>query len=89
MKGNKTMKQLFDTPQLKEGTYRAFIWEPGHAVAILNDGVSLEDACVVSSEDFYLNIYNELFDYQLLIDRKGGSKAIERMVKYGCEEVLV
>lgn len=83
------MKQLFDTPQLKEGTYRAFIWEPGHVAAILNDGVSLEDACVVSPEDFYFNIYDKLFDYQLLIDRKGGSKAIARMLRYECEEVLV
>lgn len=83
------MKQLFDTPQLKEGTYRAFIWEPGHVVAILNDGVSLKDACVVSTKDFYLNIYNKLFDYQLLIDRDGGSSAIDRMLRYECEEVLV
>lgn len=83
------MKRLFDTPQLKEGTYRAFIWEPGHVVVILKDGVSLEEACVVSPEDFYLNIYEKLFDYQLLIDRKGGSKAIERMLQYKNEEVLV
>lgn len=83
------MKQLFDTPQLKEGTYRAFIWEPGHVAAILLDGVSLEEACVVSPKDFYLNIYEKLFDYQLLIDETGGSKAIERMLRYECEEVLV
>ena len=83
------MKKLFDTPQLKEGTYRAFIWEPGHVAAILNDGVSLEEACVVSPEDFYLNIYEKLFDYHLLIDQKGGSKAIERMLRYENEEVIV
>lgn len=83
------MKKLFDTPQLKEGTYRAFIWEPGHVAAILHDGVSLEEACVVSPEDFYLNIYEKLFDYQLLIDETGGSKAIERMLRYENEEVIV
>ena len=83
------MKHLFDTPQLKKGTYRAFIWEPGHVAAILNDGVSLEDACIVSPDDFYLSIYDKLFDYQLLIDERGGSKAIRRMLVADCEEVLV
>lgn len=56
------MKQLFDTPQLKEGTYRAFIWEPGHVIIIfLVD--NCKDAFITSRREFNELEMNELTDY--------------------------
>ena len=79
------MKQLFDTPQLKEGTYRAFIWEPGHVVIIfLID--NYEDAFVTSKREFNELEMNELTDY---FNTWGKEKNVKRMLDGGFEEVIV
>lgn len=82
------MKQLFDTPQLKKGTYRAFIWEPGLVmVVVLTDDI--DSIYKESSKSFAKKVYNELFDYDLSYDTLGGMSSINRMLAEGCEEVIV
>ena len=82
------MKQIFDTPQLKEGTYRAFIWEPGTVmVVILSD--SIDDIYKDSAESFAAKVYNKLFGYDLSLDTMGGIKTVNRLIADGCEEVIV
>lgn len=82
------MKQIFDKPQLKEGTYRAFIFEPGHIVIVfLVD--DMEDAFITSSEDFSLKVINEVFDYSISYDALFGSSSVDKLVADGCEEVII
>lgn len=82
------MKQLFDTPQLKEGTYRAFIYEPGLVmVIVLADDI--DSIYKDSSKSFAKKAYNELFDYDLSYDILGGMSSVNRMLAEGCEEVIV
>ena len=88
MKGSKTMKQLFDKPQLKKGTYRAFIWEPSSVmIIVLTD--DRESIYIESAESFAIKAYNELFDYNLSFDTQGGISSVNRMIADGCEEVIV
>lgn len=65
------MKHLFDTPQLKEGTYRAFIWEPGLVIVIVLPE-DIESIYRESSKSFAIKAYNELFDYDLSYVTIGG-----------------
>lgn len=82
------MKQLFDTPQLKEGTYRAFIWEPGHVIIIfLVD--DYEDAFITSRREFNELEIEELTDYFTSFDTLGKEKNVKRMLNGGFEEVIV
>lgn len=82
------MKQLFDTPQLKEGTYRAFIWEPGHVIIIfLVD--NYEDAFITSEQEFTELEMDELKDYFTSYDTWGKEKNVKRMLDGGFEEVIV
>lgn len=82
------MKHLFDTPQLKEGTYRAFIWEPGHVIIIfLID--NYEDAFKTSKREFNELEMNELTDYFTSFDTWGKEKNVKRMLDGGFEEVIV
>ena len=82
------MKQLFDTPQLKEGTYRAFIWEPGLVIVV--PLVEDENSIYVESyEEFTKMLIDEEYDFNIGFDHGGGMKAVERMLRYGCEEVIV
>lgn len=82
------MKQLFDTPQLKEGTYRAFIWEPGHVIIIfLVD--NCKDAFITSRREFNELEMNELTDYYTSYDTRGKEKNVKRMLDGGFEEVIV
>lgn len=82
------MKQLFDTPQLKEGTYRAFIWEPGNVmiVVLAEDSESIYKE---SAEAFSTKVYNELFDYDITYNEVGGIETVNRLIADGCEEVMV
>ena len=88
MKGGKAMKQLFNTPQLKEGTYRAFIWEPGNVMVVVL-AEDRESIYVESAESFAIKAYNELFDYDLAFDTLGGISTVNRLIADGCEEVIV
>ena len=82
------MKQLFDTPQLKEGTYRAFIWKPGHVIIIfLVD--DYEDAFITSRREFNKLEVDELTDYYTSFDTWGKEKNVKRMLDGGFEEVIV
>ena len=82
------MKHLFDTPQLKEGTYRAFIWEPGLVIVIvLNEDI--DSIYKESAQSFAIKAYNELFDYDLSYDTIGGMRSVNRMLDEDCEEVIV
>lgn len=82
------MKRIFDKPQLKEGTYRAFIFEPGHIVIVflVED---MEEAFVTSSKDFSLKVINEIFDYNISYDALFGVSSISKLVAEGCEEVII
>ena len=82
------MKQLFDTPQLKEGTYRAFIWEPGNVMIVILAEDS-ESIYKESAEAFGTKVYNELFDYNLSFDTLGGMESINDLIEDGCEEVII
>lgn len=82
------MKHLFGTPQLKEGTYRAFIWEPGLVIVIVLTE-DIESIYRESSKSFAIKAYNELFDYDLSYDTIGGMRSVNRMLAEGCEEVIV
>lgn len=82
------MKHLFDTPQLKEGTYRAFIWEPGLVIVIVL-AKEIDSIYKESAQSFAIKAYNELFDYDLSYDTLGGMRSVNRMLDEGCEEVIV
>lgn len=82
------MKKLFDTPQLKEGTYRAFIWEPGSVMVVVL-AEDRESIYVNSAESFAVKVYNELFDYNLSFDNLGGMASVNRLISDGCEEVII
>ena len=84
----KLLRRVFQTPQLKEGTYRAFIWEPGSVIVILltKDENSIY---VESSKAFTKVLLDGEYDFNIGFDHWGGMKAVERMLRYGCEEVIV
>lgn len=82
------MKKLFDTPQLKEGTYRAFIWEPGTVIVVILAN-SIDDIYKDSAESFAIKVYNELFEYNLSFDILGDVETVNRLIADGCEEVVV
>lgn len=84
----RSMRLIFNSPQLKEGTYRAFIWEPGSVIII---------PLVEDEESIYLESYEAFtkilidgeYDFNIGFDHGGGMKAVERMLRWGCEEVIV
>lgn len=84
----KLLRRVFRTPQLKEGTYRAFIWEPGSVIVILltkdEDSIYVE-----SSEAFTKILIDGEYDFNIGFDHSGGMEAVERMLRCGCEEVIV
>jgi len=84
----KLLRRVFQTPQLKEGTYRAFIWEPGSIIVILltkdEDSIYVE-----SSEAFTKILLDGEYDFNIGFDHSGGMEAVERMLRCGCEEVIV
>lgn len=82
------MKQLFDTPQLKEGTYRAFICEPGLVMVVVL-AENIDSIYKDSAQSFAIKEYNELFEYDLSYDTLGGMRSVERFLDEGCEEVIV
>lgn len=85
---NKSMRLIFNTPQLVEGTYRAFIWEPGSVIIIplVEDEESIYRE---SSESFTEMLLYGDYDFNIGFDHRGGIRAVERMLRYGCEEVIV
>lgn len=85
---NKSMRRIFNFPQLKEGTYRAFIWEPGSVIVIplVEDEESIYRE---SSESFTHELMYGEYDFNIGFDHGGGMKAVERMLRCGCEEVIV
>ena len=85
---NRSMRLIFTTPQLKEGTYRAFIWEPGSVIVI----PLVEDEKSIYRESY--EAFTELlidgeYDFNIGFDHGGGMEAVERMLRWGCEEVIV
>ena len=85
---NRSMRLIFNTPQFKEGTYRAFIWEPGLVIVV--PLVEDENSIYVESyEEFTKMLIDEEYDFNIGFDHGGGMKAVERMLRYGCEEVIV
>ena len=84
----KLLRRVFRTPQLKEGTYRAFIWEPGSVIIIplVEDEESIYRE---SSESFTEMLLYGDYDFNIGFDHSGGMKAVERMLRWGCEEVIV
>lgn len=85
---NKSMRRIFNTPQLVEGTYRAFIWELGSVIIIplVEDEESIYRE---SSEAFTKILIDEEYDFNIGFDLRGGMEAVERMLRWGCEEVIV
>ena len=85
---NRSMRLIFNTPQLVEGTYRAFIWEPGSVIII--PLVEDEDSIYRESYDSFTNklLYGD-YDFNIGFDHSGGIRAVERMLRYGCEEVII
>ena len=85
---NRSMRRIFNTPQLVEGTYRAFIWELGSVIIIplVEDEESIYRE---SSEAFTKILIDEEYDFNIGFDHGGGMKAVERMLRWGCEEVIV
>lgn len=82
------MKRLFDTPQLKEGTYRAFIWEPGHIIIIfLVD--NYKDAFITSEKEFNELEMNDLEGFFTSFNTWGKEKNLQRMLDGGFEEVIL
>lgn len=84
----KLLRRVFRTPQLKEGTYRAFIWEPGSVIVI----PLVEDEESIYKESY--EVFTEIlidgeYDFNIGFDQDGGMKAVERMLRWGCEEVIV
>ena len=85
---NKSMRRIFNLPQLKEGTYRAFIWEPGSVIII--PLVEDEESIYRESYEAFTKILIEgEYDFNIGFDHGGGMKAVERMLRWGCEEVIV
>lgn len=85
---NRSMRLIFNTPQLVEGTYRAFIWEPGSVIVIpLVEGE--ESIYRDSLESFKEMLLYGDYDFNIGFDNRGGMKAVERMLRCGCEEVIV
>lgn len=84
----KLLRRVFRTPQLKEGTYRAFIWEPGSVIVI--PLVEYEESIYRESLESFTHelMYGE-YDFNIGFDHGGGMKAVERMLRCGCEEVIV
>ena len=85
---NRSMRLIFNTPKLVEGTYRAFIWEPGSVIVIL----LVEDEESIyreSSESFTHELLYGDYDFSIGFDHSGGMGAVERMLRCGCEEVIV
>lgn len=84
----KSMRRIFNTPQLLEGTYRAFIWELGSVIIIplVEDEESIYRE---SSEAFTKILIDEEYDFNIGFDHRGGMEAVERMLRWGCEEVIV
>ena len=84
---NRSMRLIFNTPQLVEGTYRAFIWEPGSVIVIplVEDEESIYRE---SYEAFTKMLIDGEYDFNIGFDH-GGMKAVERMLRWGCEEVIV
>ena len=85
---NKSIRLIFNTPQIVEGTYRAFIWETGSVIIIpLVEG---EESIYRESYDSFTNklLYGD-YDFNIGFDHHGGIRAVERMLRYGCEEVIV
>ena len=85
---NRSMRLIFNTPQLVEGTYRAFIWEPGSVIIIhlVEDEKSIYRESYDSFTEMLL--YGD-YDFNIGFDHSGGMKAVERMLRWGCEEVIV
>lgn len=85
---NKSMRLIFNTPQLVEGTYRAFIWELGSVIVIplVEDEESIYRE---SSKAFTKILIDEEYDFNIGFDHGGGMRAVERMLRWGCEEVIV
>lgn len=84
----KLLRRVFRTPQLKEGTYRAFIWEPGSVIVI--PLVEYEESIYrESSESFTHELMYGEYDFNIGFDHGGGMKAVKRMLRCGCEEVIV
>ena len=85
---NRSMRLIFNTTQLVEGTYRAFIWEPGSVIVIplVEDEESIYKE---SYEAFTKILIDEEYDFNIGFDHDGGMEAVERMLRYGCEEVIV
>ena len=85
---NRSMRLIFNTPQLVEGTYRAFIWELGSVIVIplVEDEESIYRE---SSEAFTKILIDEEYDFNIGFDHGGGMEAVERMLRWGCEEVIV
>lgn len=82
------MKQIFDKPQLKKGTYRAFIYEEG-SIVVIPTVPNEDDMYLTSATDFATKVYNELMEFSLTFDGHGGSRTIERMSSEGFEEVVI
>lgn len=85
---NRSMRLIFNTPQLVEGTYKAFIWEPGSVIVIplVEDEESIYGE---SYEAFTKMLIDGEYDFNIGFDHGGGMKAVERMLRWGCEEVIV
>lgn len=85
---NKSMRRIFNYPQLKDGTYRAFIWEPGSVIIIplVEDEESIYRE---SYEAFTKILIDGKYDFNIGFDDSGGIRAVERMLRCGCEEVIV
>ena len=85
---NRSMRLIFNEPQLVEGTYRAFIWELGSVIIIplVEDEESIYRE---SSEAFTKILIDEEYDFNIGFDHRGGMEAVERMLRWGCEEVIV
>jgi hypothetical protein len=85
---NRSMRLIFATPQLIGGTYRAFIWEPGSVIVI--PLVEDEESIYVESyEAFTKMLIDGEYDFNIGFDHGGGMKAVERMLRWGCEEVIM
>lgn len=84
----RSMRLIFNTPQLVEGTYRAFIWEPGSVIVI--PLVEDEESIYRESYEVFTKILIDgEYDFNIGFDHGGGMKAVERMLRWGCEEVIV
>lgn len=66
----------------KEGTYRAFIWEPGSVIIIplVEDEESIYRE---SSESFTGMLLYGDYDFNIGFNHSGGMKAVERVLRWG------